>query len=267
MTIKPLSSLLSCFGCTNPAVDDQQDRTPGRRREGSARNYPLDGLRRRKAPDDAEVTIQKHWRGAAQRDHNAREAAGTTPYPNEFHYKMAMNGYSQKAKDHEVDHPGSLATEWSAYESTSGLSAERPALLSSHQRRGAVEDAISTIYGNTAPKGAEYQPNGIHTMRSNSAWLLGLAHHGVPAVLTTPVERQTVMRYDLNSTALARELTGMLQSGHFEAGAPLGPWQTLAPTASAPSARLVDFRTPPAMPLESVKAILDEANIDTSRLE
>lgn len=236
-------------------------------REALRPSGALGNLLPRSQRDAAATAIQRTWRGGKEHDSVADDSARDTPYKNAAHYKFATHGFSGQAKQRNDRIPGSTETEWSAYESTAGLGPETPALLSSHQRRQGVKDAVSTLYEDgVAPEGAEYEPNGIHTMRANSAWLLGLAHRNAPAVLTTQVDRNTLVRYDLSSTALARELVGMTNSGHFEAGENVGPWQTLTPTATASTARLEDFQTPTSMPLSFVEDTLDQGGVDTSKL-
>ena len=256
-------SFLSCFTCG--AQDDHDDVAQPSSSQTYRRSDGPDGLVPRSRREAAATDIQRSWRGAQERDAVAEESASHTPYENRVHYQLATHGYSAEARQRNDRIPGSTETEWAAYQSTASLGPRAPALLSSHQRRAALDEAVSALYGGVAPEGAECQPNGIHTMRANSAWLIGLAHRNVPAVLTTPVERNTLVRYDMTSTALARELVGMTNSGHFEV-ADGGPWQALTPTDTASSARLEDFRTPASMSLADVKRTLDERGIDTSRL-
>lgn len=242
----------------------------------------LDGLppgRAMTGRDKAAVTIQAHWRGGQQRDLNATTAQDHTPYRTEAHFKIATHGYSGEALHGDGSHGPSENNGWQAYTRARKVRRNSLALLHSFQRRDKFEEAKQVFYTNKVPEGAIYKPLGTHDMRVNSAWMLGLAHKGTPAVITAELDNQTVVRSsareslpaemqttDHNLSALAREVLGLTQHGHFSVGEPLNHMQVLVPNPSAAKATLNDFRTPGGMPQDELKNKLDEAGINTAGL-
>jgi len=252
--------------------------TPGRTRQSSI----LDGLPPSGAlsqRNKAATTIQAHWRGGQIRDLMATAAQESAPYPNETHYKMATNGYSGKAQRVDaLDGPrgnnGWLPYAWAHTAPRNSL-----ALLHSFQRKDKLEETKQTLYNGAEPDGVVYNPYGTHDMRTNCAWLLGVAHRGISAVMTVELDDVTVVRSKArknapveeqttasNLSALAREVVGMTQSGHFRVGEPLHDMQVLVPNPSAAKATLNDFKTPFGMPQDELKRKLDEAGINTDGL-
>ncbi|MGM9491164.1 hypothetical protein [Ideonella sp. YS5] len=243
----------------------------------------LDGLAQRRSPsqDEAATTLQAHWRGAHQRDVNARDAQGHTPYRSELHYQMASHGYcveAQPMKRFSDGTTGPREKEWVVYESTRHVPKGSLALLHSRQQEQEKDEMKQALYQGQVPKGVVYDPGDEHDMRVNSAWMLGLAHHRVPTVMASALDDVTVVRKsareeapeeqntDSNLSALAREVMAMTGSGHFRLGGALLGKQVLVPTPSASNATLADFKTPSGMPQEEVKRKLDQAGIDTAGL-
>jgi len=245
------------------------------------RSGPLDGLGRRQrlSPDEAATAIQARWHGARQRVINAEVAQGLTPYRSEMHYKMATHSYSGEVQ--RLDREGGPRENngWPAYSLTKAAPRGSLALLHSFQRGDDLAEVKESLYPNDVPEGVIYNPDGNHDMRVNSAWMLGLAHHGMPAVMTGALDDTTVVRSsareslpedeqttDSNLSALAREVLGMTESGHYRVGDSLLGKQVLVPTASAAKATLKDFKTPFGIPQDELKRRLDHAGIDTSEL-
>jgi hypothetical protein len=243
----------------------------------------LDGLAQRppSTQDEAATAIQAHWRGAHQRDVNAKEAQGRTPYRSEMHYQMASHGYSGEAqpmKGFSEGTSGPREKEWVVYESTRHVPKGSLALLHSRQQEQKKDEMKQALYQDQVPKGVVYDPGDEHDMRVNSAWMLGLAHHRVPTVMASALDDVTVVRKsareeapeeqntDSNLSALAREVIAMTGSGHSRVGGTLLGKQVLVPTPSASNATLADFKTPSGMPQEEVKRKLDQAGIDTAGL-
>jgi hypothetical protein len=227
----------------------------------------------------AAATIQAHWRGGQQRDLNASEAQGHAPYRNETHYKMATNGYSGEVLHADGPHGPRGNNGWLAYAWAHTAPRNSLALLHSFQRKDKLAEAKQALYNGAEPDGVIYAPNGTHDMRVNSAWMLGLAHNQTPAVMTAELDDVTVVRSsarnhapveeqttDSNLSALAREVVGMTQSGHFRVGDPLHEMQVLVPNPSAAKATLNDFKTPFGMPQDELKRKLDDAGLNTSGL-
>jgi hypothetical protein len=230
--------------------------------------------------NEAAATIQAHWRGGEQRKVNALEAQRTTPYPNAMSYRMATHSFSAQALELPTGRRENDG--WKSYASTQTVPPRSVALLHSFQREAELEAASQRLYGNAEPDGVIYSPYGEsqHDMRVNSAWVLGLAHAGMPAVLTAKLDDETVVRRrardiappeeqntDFNLSALAREVIGMTGSGHYRvASRTMMGMQVLVPTATAAQAKLVDFKTPYGMPQGELKERLDEAGIDTRGL-
>lgn len=114
-----------------------------------------------------------------------------------------------------------------------------------------------------------------HDMRSNSAWMLGLAHHGVSAVMTTALDDETLVRQSARKrnlrpqeafSALGREVLGMVQHGAFAPVAGPRGTQILAPTADAKHATLASMQTPRGLPRAEIKRRLNAKGIDVKRI-
>jgi len=112
-----------------------------------------------------------------------------------------------------------------------------------------------------------------HDMRSNSAWMLGLAHYGVSAVITTPLDDVTLVRQsksklgtDAAFSAFGREVLGMVQHGAFAPIAGPRGLQVLQPTAEAKRATLRSLRTPGGMPRSDIKTRLQAHGIDVKKI-
>lgn len=231
-------------------------------------------------PDEAATAIQAHWRGARQRELNAPAAQEHTPYRNEAQFKMATNGYSGEATKAQDPDGGRENSGWKAYAAARDAPPDALALLHSFQRPQQLRKAKQTLFGGKPPAGAVYQPKGAHDMRVNSAWMLGLAHRGTPAVMTAALDKRTIVRNearkslpvkeqtpDKHLSALAREVVGMTHSGHFSVGEPLNGMQVLVANPSAAKATLQDFQTPGGMPQAELKQRLEQVGINTSGLE
>jgi hypothetical protein len=232
------------------------------------------------AQHDAAARIQAHFRGGRQRDVNARHAQAHAPYRNLMHYKMATHAYSGEAAEAAVDRDADASDEWLMYLSAMAAPTGQVAFLHSFQREGDLEGAKQWLYNGNPPVGSIYSPpDDVHDMRTNSAWMLGLAHNAMPAMLTTTLDGSSIVRNsawenkppeecttERNLSALAREVVGMTGSGHYAVGEWMHGRQMLRPTASAARAALADFRTPSGMPYAELKGKLDEAGVDTSRL-
>lgn len=230
-------------------------------------------------PNEAAATIQAGWRGGRQRELNAAAAQQHTPYRNEAQYKMATNGYSDEAM--KADGPGGWRENngWKSYAAAREAPPGALALLHSFQRKEALQKAKQALFKGKPPPGAVYEPKGAHDMRVNSAWMLGLAHRGTPALMTARLDKQNIVRNEARKSlpaaqqttehhlsALAREVVGMTQNGHFSVGEPLNGMQVLVANPSAAKATLKDFATPGGMPETELKRRLDEVGIDTAGL-
>lgn len=170
-------------------------------------------------------------------------------------------------------------TGYDVYCSTSRISDGRPALLYSYRRKNDFH-SVRTAYD--IPKKNKHTgniynvPSGQHDMKVNGCWVLGLAHHKKPAVLTTPLDDETLFGTAARPvkgqdpeyiSSLGREVLGMVQSGHFVANYDerLGK-QILWPTPQARFANLEDFKTPVEMGREEIKKQLAAKGIDVSRV-
>ena len=205
-------------------------------------------------------------------------------------------------------------TEWGVYNSTSRIAAtKQPGFLHSFQREEALQNELGArglnptwkwrararrLYVRTANffreavrttkialniggQGNIYEPTrygGRHDMRSNSAWMLGLAHNGVRAVMTAKLDDETLVRNsarhgpvhqrntDHNFSALGREVLGMVQNDHFRPVAGSRNLQELVPTATARTATLESFKTPKGMNKAAIRTQLNTAGVDVSRI-
>ena len=109
-------------------------------------------------------------------------------------------------------------------------------------------------------------------MRSNSAWMLGLAHNNVSVVMTASLDDQTIVRRtprgpantENNLSALGREVMGMTQNGAFQADPQRGPrgLQILQPTPQAQNATFLSLQTPRGIKKHDLRRQLDNAGVD-----
>lgn len=232
----------------------------------------------------AATRIQSVFRGASVRRKNAAAMQAVTPYPSRGHYDLATHNFA-------MDQRGRSAllkkVDWKVYESTGRIAAtEQPAFLHSFQRVTDFDDELKargTSRFELHQEGNVYEPSAYggpkqHDMRSNSAWMLGLAHHQAPAVMTTPLDDQTLVREsaqkekkdagtDQHFSAFGREVLGMVQHGHFAPVAGPRNKQVLKPSEAAKRATLADFKTPRGKPQSEIKAALKAKGIDVSRIK
>lgn len=228
----------------------------------------------------AATKIQATWRGMDVRHQRAltEQCVDNTPYQSKARYLLATGAYAPVTlKDRPI---GSLKrkAEWGVYESTGKIDPGQPALLHSFQRREDFYRAVLLLKTPTDPDiGNIYSPV-VHDMKTNSAWLLGLAHNKIPAYLTTALDDATLVRKSAaagppeqrntehNSSAYVREVMGMVQNRHFYVRSGSTGAQVLFPAAEAGAATLKNMETPSGMPKDKIKALLASRGINVSAI-
>lgn len=229
----------------------------------------------------AATVIQRFWKGARQRDALARELQNAPPHKSGFECSAASNSLSVHAL--QTRRPEKRYGEAEVYMHTKAMPDDGFAYLHSMRNPGQTDNFIQRIATHEPVPGEIYTPPGRHDMRMNSMWLLGLAHHRRPAVMTAPLDDRTIIRNsalhhtpdaptDIHLSAYAREVVGLLNSGRYEvrnlvdpaSGRPAG--QSLEPNDRAATARLSDFRTPRTMPKQALRAFLQSHGVDVSRI-
>lgn len=236
--------------------------------------------------ETAAEKIQAVWRGYAVRKNIAAQAQQLTPYSSQLKFQQATYGFSLKNLKAWPVGSAQRKAEYKVYLNTNKIAVEGQAFLHSFQRREALKSALQSynISMNSAKEsGNIYSPWDAgatkHNMKLNSAWLLGLAHHWKQAVLTAPLDDETLVRQSArakpveerntehNFSALGREVLGMVQNGHFvPQHDDRHGFQVLAPTPQARLAKLEDFKTPSGMKKEEIKEKLAAKGIDVSKI-
>ncbi|WP_175891663.1 hypothetical protein [Burkholderia cepacia] len=228
----------------------------------------------------AATTIQRIWRGARQRRHNAELAQQNTPHQTNIEYFMATHAYSVKNVAASSNQNRQIQAR--AYRDTAFIPKDGFAYLHSFQRQHEFKEFIKKIAEHPPSQGEIYRPGAPenHDMKANNAWLLGLAHHKKSLVLSVPLDDTTIVRNssrdspqelqttDHNLSALAREVLGLVQSGHYSVSNLINPdtgnieAQAFEPKPSAKHAKLEDFQTPHGMPKPQLRSVLQHAGVN-----
>jgi len=233
--------------------------------------------------ESAAEKIQAVWKGAVVRGNLAAQAQQSTPYASQFQFQQASFGFSLKNLQARPIGSEQRQAEYAIYASTDDIWVNAPAFLHSFQRKGAFKSAQRSYREETLiGKECVYSPQRAgaekHDMKLNSAWLLGLAHHGKKAVLTVPLDDETLVRKSAKKrpveerntehhfSALGREVLGMVQKGHYVPQHDRYGYQVLMPTPQARQATLEDFKTPVGMKKEEIKEKLAARGIDVSKI-
>ncbi|MGF6851118.1 leucine-rich repeat domain-containing protein [Paraburkholderia sp. CI3] len=258
-------SLPNCIALLSmPDQADPGDSTHGAQIQGSSRNA-----------DHAATIIQRVWRGARQRNINAKREQLNTPHHSELAYRMATHAYSINDVPRRVRF-GKAESEWALYADPFHIPEDGAALLHSFRDHEGLTTAKRRIHGNEVPRGVVYSPikddmrANNHDMRTNNAWMLGLAHHEKRALLTTTLNDTTVARRSKPRgdpqplSALAREVLGLAQA-HFVVER-MGNDVYLVPKPSARTAKLTDLKTPSSMPKSELKRRLQEIGLDSDAI-
>lgn len=228
--------------------------------------------------------IQAIWRGYAVRSEFSSKEQQSTPYASLGQFQRATYSFSfRNLKDWPIG-SNQRQAEYRIYQTTNRIPSEQPAFLHSYRRESALNSAMNAYNVSlesieSVDAGNIYEPfviaDGVHTMKINSVWLLGLAHHQKSAVLTTSLDDETLVRgpaegnaeHNVSLSALGREVLGMVQNGHFapqyDEGSGL---QVLMPTPQARLAKLEDFKTPSGMKKEEIKEKLAAKGVDVSKI-
>jgi hypothetical protein len=224
--------------------------------------------------ETAATKIQSAFRGYRQRKQLATELQTDTsnkPYRTNFEYHAAANNYSIAARQRD---PQLRSSEAKVYRDTSGIAGTgRPAVL--HKMGGVYGQQLEnylhgqgTSLERAHQTGSVYDPEGgQHDMRTNSAWLLGLAHNQAPIHQIAPLNPRTVKRNNPNGdlgqgnvpvSALAREAIALTGSGYYTAT----PHESgtadyaLSPDKNPLTAKLEDFQAPKALTPEALSQSL-----------
>lgn len=236
--------------------------------------------------EQAATLIKKVWRGARQRQSMANAIANNPehppPYQSGFECAAATNMYSIRAMANDsIDDRRAGAA---AYMDTMAIRGDNFAYLHSLRHKKATDSFVKQISPREPMRGQIYKPpNGMHDMRINSMWLLGLAHRGTTVLMTAPLTDETIIRReavntstgattDENLSAYAREVVGMLKSGSFRIadvvdGSTLNyVGQGLIPTQEAANAKLSDFHTSRGLPKAELKFLLQEHGVDVEKI-
>lgn len=289
------------------------------REQQQARREAVRDRLRAKVERRAAVKIQAQVRGFLQRNQTRKEVerdrAGG-PFTSSFRYHAGVGNYSPAQMDKirgvtranqnlrpgdegyipAISEDATRRAEWGTYDSTgtrrwhnSGPAIfhslrQSDALATTLRQRGMPSEDWLRRVG--LEKGNLYEPNVYgnedgHDMRSNSAWLLGLAHNRRKIVMSTPLTDDNVVRGSAPGrdtadklSALGREVVGITQTDRgagerapYEVeGADRHGRQVFRPTADAGSATLAGMKTAQGMPKNELIEKLSSARVDVHGL-
>jgi hypothetical protein len=224
-------------------------------------------------------------RGYLKRKALREECEANTPYPDSATFLFV----NENLRSMFADRPDSIASldkysqgraqrarQWTTYRSAGGVKLlESPvAYLHSMRKTGNLFSEITArrAFNSAHPAqeivgiGHIYRPI-KHNMLENFSWLLGLAHHGIELVLTTPLDEQTAVRrsapddersIEKNASALLREVVGLLQDDKYIVDEGDRGKKIFRPTSAARTATLQSFENGREKVREQVEALLDK---------
>ncbi len=216
-------------------------------------------------------------RGFMTRRDLRQQAQASTPYPDFGTYLFATHNLRHDRLAGNGDENASAGKrskdEWDLYRSSISIelleepyayiySAKKLGDLTRELKRRGVPN--SRVPEKISGIGHIYVPE-RHSMRTNTAWLLGLAHRSRPVVMATPLEEATLVRFrappggrsvDTHMSAFLREIVAMLRDGFFTVSEDEHGKTIFHPTGKARTATLDQMLTPPGMPREEVEAFL-----------
>lgn len=208
-------------------------------------------------------------------------------YLKPFHFNLAVGNYSHEGMQKRPRESEKRQSEEKTYFEAAQLDPPHQAYLYSRQRNDDFKNSAQikgeTISFNPSTDryhidtvGAKYMPL-EHTMRSDYAWMLGLAHRKISLIMTTGLDETTLfaVNRDLQPdeqaalpqlSTLSRELLGLLRSGAYtvqrepdENGHIL-----LVPTEKAPSLTLEELVVDESMAPTALKEELGKHGFDVS---
>jgi len=237
----------------------------------------------------AAVRIQSAWRGSRARDQLKEQIETQTPYQNKFSYMAAVGGYApahrraveQLEKQGNTMLRSAWQAEWGTYQSTKPeyMQEGKPAFLyrnikQKDKQRVMLEYGVEKSEGDGHIYDPQFYGNAQgHDMRTNSAWMMGLAHHQISVVLCSPVSDEGLVSSDARKgplrerttahhfSALGKEVLALVQNDYFVFGKDAFGNDQLLPGPAAVNARLEDFMTPQNINRKELEAFLAQKGV------